>query len=359
MDVSLVTPMAFFVEWCVTHLFDKDMEKEVFDYYKDGITEHDILYYGFHKHNGKISIDTKRLKKVFEEEGREISDYFGVADLLGYPRNTHYFIPQRKKRYDYSVNYLVDTLSVLLNDWKKEYQPMIKTIKTPEQVEADAISSRIAFTSNMDDYDDILTIANIEKGFRAEKYNELIKSINVQYIQKISAEFLRMMFFVLEKHGYHNEMDLGGFADITRYVQRQFYDVYGKKNPIYRLKHYRYFLLVSLLSNFTKHNSLKAYLDLFNNSFERDPAVKKFLKSFVYGDNEHRYVNGAYAASWVNINSDKVVEIIDGLIEFSYEFCDLVFEESRYDSMWNYDDYLVKCIRNYIKENIDCDWDIF
>lgn len=336
----------------------KNMAKEVFDYYKDGISEYSPLFYGFHKHNGKLSIDTKRLKKVFEYEGYKIEDYFGVADLLNYPRNTHYFVPKKKKRYDYMVNYLVDTLKILLKDWKEEYLPMISNIKTPNQIEGETIANRIAFTLSSDDYDDIFEFASIKKTLRESKYNELIKSICIQYLQKVSAEFLRIVFFVLAKNGFKNELDLGKFTDVTRYVQKKFFKEYGKNNPIFTLPHYRYFLLSSLLSNFTKHNSLSGYMDLYNNPFERDPEVKKFLKSFVYGDEEHKFTNGDYSLNWVRIDLGTIEQIIDGLIDFSYEFCELVFDESSYDSMWNYDSYLISCINKFIRQVIDCDWGI-
>lgn len=349
----------FLAEWCAAHLLLDDMEKQVFDYYKDEISEHDILFYGFHRHNGKISIDTKRLKKVFAHENCSISDYFPIDGFMTETRNTHYFVPAKKKRLDYSVNYLVDCLRTLLSDWEKEYIPMIKTIKTPEEVEQNSISSRIAFTSNMDDYDEILERATIENSYRIVKYNELVRSILVQYIQRIHAEYLRVMFFVLKQHGYHNEEDLGGFNDVTRFVQRKFADEYGKKNPIFGLKNHRYFLLVSLLSNFTKHNSLKSYNDLYNNPFERNPEVKKFLKTFVYGDEEHKFPNGGYAANWVNITFDKVIEIIQGLIDFSYEFCELCFDESPYDSQWNYDQYFLRGIHKFIDEVIECNIDVY
>lgn len=335
------------------------MKKQLFDYFKDGIGESDILFYGFHRHNGKLSIDTKRLKKAFEFENCSIGDYFPFDDFMTAKRNTHYFIPNKSKRFDYSVNYLIDSLKVLLSDWKNEYVPMIKNIKTPEEVEQNSISRRIAFTSNMDDYDEILETATIAKGYRIVKYNELLRSILVQYIQRVYAEYLRVMFYVLKKHGYRNDEDLGGFNDVIRFVQRKFANEYGKKNPIFGLKNYRYFLLISLLSNFTKHNSLKSYNDLYNNPFERNPEVKKFLKSFVYGDEKHKFPNGGYAANWVNLSFEKVEEIIDGLINFSYEFCELCFDESPYDSQWNYDQYFLRGIHKFINEVIQGDFDLY
>lgn len=352
--VSLATPMVI-IDGMVCHTyFGEFMKRQIFNY--SNVRDDDILYYGFHRKGGRISIDTKRLKKVFDQNDYDISTFFPYAKLLETPRNIHYFIPKKKHRYDYTVNYLVDTLNTLLYDWENEYLPMIKTIKTPGQVEGETILREVAGTSSADDYEEIMEHAAINKAIRTNKYDELVKSIHVQYIQKISAEFLRMMFYVLDKNGcnYHEREDLGTFSDITRFVQKKFFDTYGKKNPIFTLKHHRYFLLVSILSNFTKHNSMKAYLDLYNNPFERNEEVKLFLKSFVYGDENHKFVNGSYAAAWVNIDSEKLVDIIHGLIEFSYEFCELVFNESPSDSKWNYDEYLLKYIHNYISETVTC-----
>ena len=333
------------------------MGKEVFDYENNVISEHDILYYGFHRHDGKISIDTQRLKKVFDAYGRQVHDYFGVADILNYPRNTHYFIPQKKHRSDYFVNYLVDTLRGLLQDWKEEFEPMIKSIKTPGDVEADAITSKIAFTASSDDYDDIFEFAKLKSAFRLSKYNELVKSFCVQYIQKVYAEYLRVMFFVLSKNGYQNTEDLVSLTDVIRFVTKKFLGKPVKKNPFYQLETYKYFIAISLVSNFTKHNSAKCYLDLLNNSFEKNEDAKKYYKSFVYENKERKFKNGDYALSWVNVNPDRVLELIEGLIDFSYEYCELVFDESPFDSMWNYDDYLLNCINRFIKEEIDGDVD--
>ena len=263
------------------------------------------------------------------------------------------------RKYDYSVNYLIDVLHTLLHDWKEEYLPMIKSIKTPEDVENNAISSRICFTSDMDDLDEIWENASIEKAVRTAKYNELIKSILVEYVQKIYVNYLRVMFLVLKKHGYSNKFDLGSFNDVTRFVQYRFEKEYGKNNPIFSLKHHRYFLLVSLLSNFAKHNSLKSYNDLYNNPYERNPKVKEFLRSFVYVDEEQKYKNGDYAPSWIKLNFDQIEEIIDGLIEFSYEFCELCFDEGSYDSLWNYDEYLIRCLKKFIYEIVDGNIDFY
>ena len=348
----------FLAEWCAAH-FKRIMRKEVFDYYKEGISDKDILFYGFHRHKGKISIDTKRLKKMIEAEGCSVSDYFEYDDFITTPRNTHYFVPKKCRRSDYCVNVLVDKLRVLMSDWKNEYLPMIGTIKTPQEVEQETILSKIAYTSNMDDYDEISVSAAINKAYRASKYEELIQSIMVQYIQRVHAEYLRTMFYILKKHGYKNDEDLGGFNDVNRFVQRKFSEEYGKANPIFKLKHHRYFLLISLLSNFTKHNSLKSYNDLYNNSFERNPEVKKFLKSFVYGDKNNKFPNGAYATKWVNLAFERVEEIINGLIEFSYEFCELCFDESPYDSIRNYDQYFLNGINTFIDEIIEGNIDYF
>ena len=88
---------------------------------------------------------------------------------------------------------------------------------------------------------------------------------------------------------------------------------------------------------------------LYNNSREDDPEIKKFTASYVYaGDDNQEYKNGMYALSWIKMDNDILIDIMHGLEAFSDEFCELIFKEDPSETFWNYDGYLLKCLKKFI-----------
>ena len=309
-----------------------------FDYEKDGLNEY--VFHGFHKKNGINHIDTKRLVKL------GLKDKF-PKELFTKPRNTHYFIPNTKRFLDYAVNNLIRVLDILQNDWNKEYKEAISKIKTPNQVEGEVLLDRVCRTCSGDDYEDAQAEATIAKAIRSVKYDEVIRSIGLQYLQKIFIEYSRALFLVfksrkLEENRFTNSI-------FRNYVLKRLKLPEGKK-PLLELPHYRYYDLLRCMDNFLKHNSLDAYNHLTKSDDSYlDKEHKEFLLSYV-DTKRYKYKSGMYSGNWLKIDETFVDEIINNLREFSKELCKLLYKEDAEEARWNSDEYLRYCLTKALSE---------
>lgn len=318
------------------------MAKELFDYSK--YSPSDYTYYGFHLKDGRYHIDTKRLKKL------HCDGSFPDA-MFSMPRNTHYFVPKHKSESEWAINLLRTQLNILAKDWNTEYKDAIKGLTTPRQVYDQSRTSQLMFSSSPgEDMEEIEFEALRESLRRENKYDEVIKSIHLQYIQKIFAEYFRALLVVIKDRGYPNNYDFtfGSFCD---YVQAKTGATSAETNPLFQLQHFKYFDLLNKIDNFLKHNTVKSYLSIACNSREKDANLKAFLAQHVYSKKEagKPYENGMYAGYWLKIGPSFVDEIISNLQEFSKELCKLVYDEDPDEAWWNFDDYLVQVLKdNYI-----------
>lgn len=314
------------------------MAREIFDYSKSN--PNDYEYYGFHLKDGRYHIDTKRLKKL------HCDGSFPEA-LFSSPRNIHYFVPKHKNYGDYAINVLRELLNRLTSDWNKEYKDVISKITTPKEVMENVRTAELAYTTYVDDLDDI-AFESLRAGLRREaKYNQVIKSIHLQYLQKIFTEFFRTILLVIKDRGYTDSIDFT-YKSFFFYVQNRFNAETKRANPLYKLPHYRYFDILNKIDNFLKHNTVMSYNALANNPFEKDEKMKKFQASFVYTKKEvgFEYENGMYAGDWLKIGPTFVDETLTNLQEFAYEFCELMYEEKADEAYWNSDESLLKILRD-------------
>ncbi len=312
------------------------MAREIFDYNKSN--PNDYEYYGFHLKNGRYHIDTRRIKKL------RYDGYFPDA-LFNAPRNTHYFIPKHKNHYDYAVNILISKINDLTSDWNTEYKDAIGGLKTPKQVKEQTRTEMLMYSSSPKDDMDEIDFESLMAGIRREnKYDDVIKSIHLQYLQKVFAEYFRAILIVIKDRGYEDKNDFK-YKDFFSYVQRRFNAETKRANPLYKLLHYKYFNLLHKIDNFLKHNSRNAYDELANNAFEKDEELKAFISQYVYSEKEAKmsYENGMYSGYWLKISSTFVDEILKSLFEFSKEFCQLVYNEDMAEASWNSDEDLI-CI---------------
>ena len=318
------------------------MNKEIFDYSKYGPS--DYTYYGFHFKNGRYHIDTKRLKKI------HCSGFFPEALFLS-KRNTHYFVPKHKYMSDWAINILREQLNQLTVDWNTEYKDAIKGIATPKQVYEQTRNSQIMFSSSpKEEMDDIAFDALMSSIRRENKYYQVVKSIHLQYIQKIFTEFFRAILIVIKERGYENDYDFT-FGNFCYYVQEKTKASSEETNPLFSLPHFKWFDLLNKLDNFLKHNTKKSYKALANNSREKDPEIKKFLMEYVVSEQEAKmkYENGVYAGYWIKLNDTFVDDALTNLQEFAKELCKLVFNEDADEAWWNSDESLVYTLKtNYI-----------
>ena len=311
------------------------MGKEHFDYSKVSSTED--RYYGFHFNNGRLHIDTKRLKDL------GYKDYF--PELFATSRNTHYFIPKYKSKNEYAVNYLVSCIETLKKYWHAEYIPLMKQIISPEDVYQKSRLEGLMTTGCKDDYDGVEFEARMDSFYRIKKYNELIKSIRIQYLIRSFTEYLRSIYLMLVSKDFPKQKDFQ-LDDLIKYANKRFPLVSGK-SQIELLPHYLYMNLANKLCNFLKHHSESSYSKLANNR-SPDPKEKAFYASFVYCDEKHKFETGMYAGDWVKIDEKFIPELLDGFLEFSKELCRLLYNEDYDEAIWNSDDQLLKRLKDEV-----------
>lgn len=316
------------------------MAREIFNY--ENVPAGEYLYYGFHLNNGRYHIDTKRLKNLHIE-------YCFPKELFNAPRNTHYFVPKYKNISDWGINILLAQLGKLSEDWNDEYQYVISKIKTPKEVEENVRMNEMMKTSCSDDYDQIQEDAFFAGIYRRAKYEEVIKSIHLQYLQKIFTEYFRALLLTIKDRGYENKEDFT-FEKLCWYVQTKFNVENKRANPLFKLPHYRYLDILNKIDNFLKHNTVRSYMALANNPFEKDEELKAFQSGFVFTKDEAKiqYENGMYAGNWLKIGPEFVGEILDNLLEFSKEFCKLMYDENAAEASWNSDEYLIDTLRSEV-----------
>lgn len=316
------------------------MAKEHFDYSKCKKT--DYSYYGFHLKNGRYHIDTKRIinlgyKGCFPEE------------LFNTPRNTHYFIPKHKYAADYSVNILKNCLNKLSEEWNCEYKNAIEKIKTPEDVQRESRTEQIMYTSSSDDLDDIEFEVLMNGIRRIPTYNHVIKSIHLQYIQRIFVDFFRCIWIAIKRKGKTLDNKLE-FSDFLDFVPKYLTSPKDKQNPLRNLPHFKYFYLLNKIDNFLKHHSDKSYRQLANNPYDDNIEIKEFLSKYVYSAEEagFEYESGMYAGDWIKIEPTFINEILGHLNLFAEELCSLLYNENANEALWNSDETLLKYLKDII-----------
>ena len=231
---------------------------ERFDYSKyesnpswdsDSLKEYE--FWGVHPKSGRIHIDTKRYAKACEMIG--IKDFMPEGMFAN--RSTPYFIPAKQHKYDYVINIFNDLLNDFQRDWEMEYKPIFKMIKTPKEVYENTRLSEIAYTSNVDDLEEIEFNSMMSSIKREKKYVHVIQSLYCQFINKLAIETDRIMLIAMCKLGYKgNDFRLDSFLKFSDGLAR---DKKGKK--IENLDEYDSYNLLNKINNFLKHNSISSY----------------------------------------------------------------------------------------------------
>ena len=298
----------------------------------DSIDEYHPLYYGFHEKDGRISIDTKRLKKL---------GYADIFDMvIQKPRNTHYYVPTKKYMKDYSINILLGKLNSLRQDWNREYIPFLNSIKTPSQVEDEVRVNNLMYTCSSEDYEECDLEGKLAGYKRIVKYNEIIKSIYLQYIQKISIEFMRVMLIVMKKNGYnHNDFDMKDLVADNSWLTGSLAKV--GKNKITELPHFFWFSLLNKIDNFLKHNTEKSYRKLADSLDDKEKYAKYVI---TYEESNVKYENGMYSGDWLKLEPDFIDNMLNNLSTFSLELCEYAFGETK-DALWDSDEYLLNLLK--------------
>lgn len=291
-------------------------------------------YYGIHPKSGRLHIDTKRLKKV----AKVLDGTNFLNEAMFKNRETPYLIPNKIHKYDYIYNIVRDMFYVLKEDWYIEYKPALKKIKTPSEVENEEILANIAGISDANSVEDAYFNAQMSKIKRIPKYEKVIKSLYAQFISKVRVEVDRIFLNILVENGYSQDDyrwdNLMTFCDTK----------YGVKNAkiFEKITNFDSYDSLSLIDNFIKHNTIKAYKKL----------QRKYPTLVFEGNSTIQYKMGMYAVDWLNIPENYIEDLLNKLELFLKEFCRIILSEDVENANWNYDDYF-KMLYKKLKHSIN------
>lgn len=309
---------------------------ERFDYSKI-LARDDMRYFGIHPKSGRIHIDTKRYKKVLEEDG---VDEF-LPQGLFVDRNTVYFVPALKKRHDYKFNIFRDLINDLHSEWEEEYKPLFKYIKTPTEVYDNTRLEGIAISSCADDLEDIELDAMLDSIRRTNSYYHVVQSLYCTFISKLSTEIDRIILNVLIELGYKSsDFNYTSFIKFSDGLQK---NKQGKK--IEQLDKYHAFNLLHKLNNFLKHNTIRSYEELKRRYPNNVASIENHTADVAYE-------NGMYAVDWIIVKDNYIDELFDKLIVFFKDYCREYLHEDVDNADWNYDDYFKNAYKKMKDLNI-------
>lgn len=303
---------------------------------QDGNSRNRLEYFGVHKRNDRLHIDTKRFKKMLlRYDCKEF-----LKEGMFKNRATTYLIPKKVHRHDYKVNIIRDLLSNLQADWYNEFKPLLTKIKTPEEVSENSRLDMISTTACSEDYDEIDVESRIKGIKRIPKYESVIQSLYCQFICKICAEIDRFTLILITSLGYSdNCFDTGKLRKFTD-------DLMNKSGArlIEKLSEFSSFDMLHKINNFLKHNTLSTYNTL----------KKKYSENVRYNINGKPYENGMFAGDWIIVKDEYIDKLFIELNKFFEDYCKTIIGEDLEESKWNYDNYFSEAVKQIkIKHNND------
>lgn len=277
-------------------------------------------FWGLHRVGGRIEVDVKRyVDRCGDLNAREnIPKQFEDGGI-------EYYVPSKLERYDYTVNYLMDSLDGLRDDWREEYKPAFSKIRTPKDVEEGYRLSAIAFTGDSDDYENIDTDARLAAVKRISKYDSVLNELYCMFLSKVCIETDRFLLNAISSLGYEGrDFDMKSFVTFCngRNGAVSFSDIEGSGQ----------FSKLHDVNNFIKHNSEKSY-----------GALRRFHPECVWYDEEgkHPYENGMYAGDWLKFEEADIEDFLRDLRVFFRDFCRKILGEDPDRAWWDYDGFFV------------------
>lgn len=273
-------------------------------------------YWGLHEVDGRIEVDVQRFKYACEQATamecfpKELSD---VGE---------YYIPSKKKRYDYTSNYLSDSIHSLKEDWEQEYKPLFEKISSPKDAEDNYRLTTMAMFGNSDTFESIELGSKWAMLQRMGTYNRIINELNCVFLIKMCTEINRILLRALSMELYQNPdysvRDLITYCNARGNVRVQSlknWNVYSKYNNVY---------------NLLKHNSRRAY-----------EVLEKYNPECLRKDTRVEYDNGMFSYNWINLEEVSVDEFLEEINPFLMDFCEKVLGEDVNRADWDYDGYFL------------------
>lgn len=282
----------------------------------------DTRYYGvfISKTGGKkrIKIDVKRYDKKIGLSEKQLA--------MMKARRTHYYFPSKKQRKDYNCNLIIPLIEDILNEWEKDYMPLIEKEIKAIQAKEYTLGDDDLFTSGIIDHKEACANAFI-KNMRAkakaqEKRIKLYMSLYAQFFHQMVARIEAQTIKMLSNNGFSGD----------RFSRNNLYQFKGMTyERIKDLDGFKDYDKMYLIWHFIKHNSLSTYNDVNENY----PEVLAKLKGGA------AYEAGDMAYWYISFNNELIINILKGVSEFFKNYCKFVFKEDYDRAQWDYEEYFV------------------
>jgi len=288
----------------------------------------EMEYWGLHEVEGRIEVDTER----YEKACRMVPAEEMVPMVLR--GKSIYYIPSKECRYDYTSNYLLDSLDKLKDDWNDEYKPLFSRIRTPEEAEDKYRVSTMAMFGNSDTFESI-ELGSKLAGIRGTwKYERVIGELQCIFIMKVCSEIDRIILKALSMRLYeNNEFSIKEFISYCNGM--------NKDVRVASLEGWESFNKLHNINNFLKHNSRKSY-----------EILRKYNPECVYEGEEAEYENGMSAFNWVVLKEADIDTFLDEMKTFLRCFSKEILGEDPDRAPWDYDDYFVEAY-NEMKDPLE------
>lgn len=275
-------------------------------------------YYGIVFKDGHVRIDTKRYKKFFK-----------LPDDRMELRNTVYYQPTRIHELDYMCNYFRNRCKFLEHKYNTEFKPAIEAIKSPKQVEDEL---RTNLVNSGETYEEAQEKAIMKGIKRINPYKYAIKSLYAQFFHQMMAEIDAQACRVMIPHGFRED-------DFSK----KSFDVFiqskqgSKAKPFKEFENYNVYDRAYAVWNFLKHNSKKSY-----------DILCEYYPEMVY-DPDKQYKNGDLALSVLKLDERYILSVLKNIHLFFDEVCVVGFNENVRDASWDYEEYFLNEVNQYIK----------
>ena len=293
----------------------------------DGYSYEDTRYYGLWVSGRgkelKVKIDPKRFQKVTNVN-------FTLEQLTVInQRKSQYFHPAKQFREDYCCHLFVDGLSEIKKDWENNFKNFIdstaKKIQKPRQLYAGDYFNLQAGVSGHNAADCWAKIMNKQNEYEYQsKINELVHGLYSQFLQQTASKIEAITVKVLTKKGMIED----------RFDRNTLYGGIHNDTPVRQLPHFTSHDKLYCIWNFLKHNSISTYKTLK----DRFPSVVI----------DQEFEQGSSALFYIKFSEELILDLIDGCIEFFKEYCQLMFDESYDQSLWNYNKYFLDIVNDQI-----------
>lgn len=288
------------------------------DLYKELENNHhftDTRYFGVFRRNDRVRIDPKRFLKFFPDR----LDPTMISHMN--QRKTHFYTPKKKTYNDYSLNTFLSEIKKIEEDWNKNYKIQIsKTLRRLKRKKF-TVSDDFGLMTGIESYGSAVARAQWRSMIEEHKYNqkvhEIISSMHSQFFHMMASQIEAITIKVLSINHVRVKKSLREVLRGSLINKVQIEDLNGFEfhDRLYRIW------------NFIKHNNEDAYNKL-----------REYHASVLY---DHNYEQGQLAIHYVKFNDQLIEDILSGLKVFFESYCIQVFDESKFDISWNYDDYFL------------------